>query len=1133
MTNPRLKLLTCLAAAAAVALAGASVQADTAPAASAGGVNEIAEVIVTARQRAEKLLDVPVSVQAFTANDIKNAGIERAQDFIALTPGVSQVQTAEVGDMQVSIRGINTGRDAETNFALVVDGVLQTNPNGFNQEFANIQQIEILKGPQGALYGRNAVAGAMIITSRKPTDQFEADATIGIGNKSTSKASLYVAGQLTDGVDAGLSAFYRKTDGFFHNSYLNCDGCADYYKEVGVAPRFIIKAGDNGTLDVKAKYSKITAGAINFNAAFALPAFAAPVSQGGFGNPDFWQNVNEHPFYYINNVIPHNEQKNAQFSVKGDWTLSVGALTAVAAYNDQKNSFLTDGTSASFNLYAHVPTSLGPNTCSVSAAAAPGGSLPSPTFYANQYGPGIPGFDLLGAYSPTTCDGYQYQQRDQKDASFEMRLASPSGQALRWQGGVYYGDIKRHVVVAQGSDLGKGFLEQAFVPAPGPNPTDLLYDDDFHSKVAAAFGQIAYDVLPNIEVALAMRYDNEKRSVSNNVGTGANALAQTPCFSQGAGCTTGTASQPYINPAYAVNPALASTGIPGRDQTYSQLQPKLSLNWKVTDEMSLFGSYGYGFRSGGFNSTGSAATVLQYFGNLHHVISGFTIDPAQPSLPVASLGACANGQNIAVVYNATGVGTPTCGGTATFANGVSDNYKKEVSKAAEIGFKAELFERHLMINASIYQTKIENMQIFNFFAGPFGLLRVVTNIDDATIKGVEGDVRWRANRYFSVFAGFGTVDSKIDSYSGRPYTAGNKVPYAPEYTGDAGMDFNVPMGNTLSLTARVDMSAVGKTWFSPVQNNSVQSVFGAPADYSKTSRDAFTLLNARLGLHGEHWDVTAWGRNLANKQYLAEVIPAPEFGGSFIHSGTGRAFGVDAAIRFGGGEAPAPKAKPVAAPPIAAVAAAPAPEKDSDGDGVADSLDKCPGTPPGVKVDASGCPLDSDRDGVPDYLDKCPGTPAGVAVDPSGCPLDSDHDGVPDYLDKCPGTPAGIKVDANGCEIEEIVLKGVNFETSSAKLIATSTAVLDEVVGMLKQRPNAKVEIAGYTDAVGASAGNHKLSERRAESVKAYLVGHGIAAGNLSTHGYGEEHPVGDNKTKAGRVENRRVTLKFATVVRK
>ena len=92
--------------------------------------------------------------------------------------------------------------------------------------------------------------------------------------------------------------------------------------------------------------------------------------------------------------------------------------------------------------------------------------------------------------------------------------------------------------------------------------------------------------------------------------------------------------------------------------------------------------------------------------------------------------------------------------------------------------------------------------------------------------------------------------------------------------------------------------------------------------------------------------------------------------------------------------------------------------KDSDGDGIPDRIDKCQGTPKGVKVDALGCPIDSDNDGVPDYLDKCPDTTRSAKVDADGCPIDSDDDGVPDYMDQCPNTPAGTTVDALGCPID-------------------------------------------------------------------------------------------------------------------
>jgi len=201
---------------------------------------------------------------------------------------------------------------------------------------------------------------------------------------------------------------------------------------------------------------------------------------------------------------------------------------------------------------------------------------------------------------------------------------------------------------------------------------------------------------------------------------------------------------------------------------------------------------------------------------------------------------------------------------------------------------------------------------------------------------------------------------------------------------------------------------------------------------------------------------------------------------------------------------------------------------DSDGDGVPDYLDKCPGTPAGVKVDRFGCPIDSDGDGVPDYLDKCPATPAGVKVDQFGCPIDSDGDGVPDYLDKCPGTPAGVKVDEQGCPIEEVVegafvFRNIYFDFAKADLKDESLPILDEVVMFLEGSPDAKMEIQGHTDNIGPAEYNMRLSQQRAESVKIYLVESGIAADRLATRGYGLTRPVAPNDTAENRARNRRV----------
>ncbi|MGH8167549.1 MAG: TonB-dependent receptor, partial [Woeseiaceae bacterium] len=143
------------------------------------------EIVVTARRRAETLEESPVSVRAFTEAEIASAGIETPHDFIALTPNVTLVQTQNAGNSFINVRGISQARNSEMSVAVLVDGVLMSNPAQFNQQLFDIQQIEVLRGPQGALYGRNAIGGAITIVTQQPTDEmagkFEVGADSGPG----------------------------------------------------------------------------------------------------------------------------------------------------------------------------------------------------------------------------------------------------------------------------------------------------------------------------------------------------------------------------------------------------------------------------------------------------------------------------------------------------------------------------------------------------------------------------------------------------------------------------------------------------------------------------------------------------------------------------------------------------------------------------------------------------------------------------------------------------------------------------------------------------------------------------------------------------------------------------------------
>jgi outer membrane protein OmpA-like peptidoglycan-associated protein len=217
----------------------------------------------------------------------------------------------------------------------------------------------------------------------------------------------------------------------------------------------------------------------------------------------------------------------------------------------------------------------------------------------------------------------------------------------------------------------------------------------------------------------------------------------------------------------------------------------------------------------------------------------------------------------------------------------------------------------------------------------------------------------------------------------------------------------------------------------------------------------------------------------------------------------------------------------------------PPPPPDEDGDGVPDPEDRCPGVAGVASEDPekNGCPLpppDGDGDGVPDADDKCPSV---VGDGPDGCLQDTDGDHIPNRDDKCPDQPEtrnGYE-DEDGCpdDLPEQVkrftgaIKGIIFESGKAVIRPESFATLNEAAKVLAEYQAVRVEISGHTDTTGTLERNMVISKERAEAVKTYLTGRGIAADRIETRGVGPNEPVADNKTKTGRALNRRIEFKL------
>lgn len=820
---------------------------------------QLEEVVVTARARSESLQDVPSTVTAFTAGQISDMGIQRAEDFISQTPGVSFVNTVETGDSSVSIRGINGARDAETNFALIIDGILYINTYAFNREYADLEQIEILKGPQGALYGRSAAAGAVIMSTKRPTEEFEATVRAGFAEDNTYTGLASIAGPLGDNVAGRLTVDYRTTDGFYSNSFLN-DSVVDDAKNHAVQARIVFDPTDRLSIDTKLRHGKSEAAAITFNAAFELPPFL------GFGTPgveSFYQDVNTHEFIFAGNVRPINEQDVLEFSVKADFEMDWATLSAWTFFSDTEDTFIADGTSGAFGFYggtAACISSLDALTPSYTPNV-PGGvtALPAPTFIFGS----APGAQVLPPYSPSTCDGYQYQERFQKDLSFQVQLTSSADQRLRWQTGVYFLDIERYQAVSQLRDDGTNWPNPAGnVPTQIYNQfTDAMVNDTFDTTVFAVFGSINYDLTESMELSVALRYDSEEREVTNGVPSPADGALSTYIDYCGGQCTLN--GQPLagspLNPGFVnFDDFTVSSRIAGNSKTFDQVQPKVSLTWDVTDDTTLYGSWGVGFKAGGFNNSGASSIVDFY-----------------------------------LVENGGALVAPP------------DVIREETSSSFELGFRSSLLNGNLQLNGAVFQTDVDDMQFFEFFVGPFGLLRTAENIDEVSLQGYELSAAWAVTDNLRIDIGYSEVDGEIDKNNLRPYTAGNDVPNNPEFTANAAIQYTLPIAGG-ELFGRLEYSYQGDTWYHTVQDDIVPATLfgGPPANYGQTNGQGGTMVNGygltnlRLGVRGENWSVTAFARNLTDEEFVAEVILAPEFGGAFVAPGTQRRAGVELEYRF-------------------------------------------------------------------------------------------------------------------------------------------------------------------------------------------------------------------------------------------
>ena len=421
----------------------------------------IEEVIVTARLRSERLMEVPVTVAAFSRQDIEDAGIRRPGDYLSLVPNVALVEAQNAGTTFLTIRGITQVRNNEPPVAVSVDGMLQTSPNQFNQALLDIQQIEVLKGPQGALYGRNAVGGAINITTQGPSDEFRGRIQVGAGNGEHLEGQLSLAGPLVENrLYFRANATWLDRDGYLDN--VNLGGQVDNLKDQSLQLRLDWLIDDAWSADFRLYASNTEGGSLNYN----WQAFDYALDQFTFAPGD----ANNADLTYEQNNRGKNDRDILELALKLERTAPWGWFTSITSINQLEEWYGSDQAPYSESLTQY------------------------------PFGPGIP------------FDGIAQQYWDVKAFSQELRLTSSDDQRLRWLVGAYYVGTDRFISTPVHDDTGIGIVRIERRPTSGSQPTTFSFlADDNDNAAFALFGQLNYDVTERLEASLALRFDQDQR----------------------------------------------------------------------------------------------------------------------------------------------------------------------------------------------------------------------------------------------------------------------------------------------------------------------------------------------------------------------------------------------------------------------------------------------------------------------------------------------------------------------------------------------------------------------------------------------------------------------------------------------
>lgn len=848
---------------ASLSVGSAAFAQDTAPQAS-DEVDDEDVIIVTATKREQTLEEVPVAVSVTSAAAIERAQVRDLKDLQTLVPSlrVSQLQSSASTDF--IIRGFGNGSNnigIEGSVGVFIDGVYRSRSASAISDLPNLQRVEVLRGPQSTLFGKNASAGVISIVTAAPSYEFGGSAELSYGNYNAIVAKAYITGPISDNIAFSLAGGINKRDGYGTNL---TDGSKTNERNrwYGRA-QLLIEPSDSFKLRIIGDYDKIdenccfVGNILDGPTGNAIRAVGGKVNSGGIFSYSEYQNF-----------ASENKITNGGVSMQADYEMGSLSLTSITAYRKSRAKTNADSEFTSADL-------IGQNRGDVDIETKTQELRLSSDF------DGPFNFLLGGYYFDESINNKQTLTLGKDFRNYANALS----------GGNYIG-------------LEPTIRALAGVPASaaqfGGQGQGRFEDWDYKNKAYSVFGTADLELTDGLVLTGGFNYTKDKKNLASDtrvtdvfsaidlvqVGANAGLPAALPAgFVPAGGTALSSGLFPRINgcatvtnapPASTPNPTRSGTcnpflglqalqflspflNIPNAVENGRTSDGKLTYSarvaWEATDNINLYASYGTGFKATSWNVSIDSRPFASDF------VAG---SPAQGA-PLATSAIRTAGLALPNLTSGTRYALP------------------EEATVKELGLKAK-WER-VAFNLTIFEQSIKNFQ-GNVFVGT-GF--VLTNAGKQSTRGVEFDGSVNPIDALQLRAAFTYLAPKYDSYVASAFgdISGQTPAGIPELSTTLGATYTAELGNGSELIMNVDY-----------HNESQTTILDGPdfRNYKREVNDvsASTTLRLENGLQ-----LSLWGRNLTNARYLLTIFPSVVQAGSISgYPNQPRTYGASVKYKF-------------------------------------------------------------------------------------------------------------------------------------------------------------------------------------------------------------------------------------------